>query len=675
MSQQPTDLDADMGDTSADCAIRRFVRNRYFNGKVMSARDMQAEQEYHAERLEVVAGHVLGEGVVCGLEPTVKPHDGGLEVSVTEGVVLDCCGRPVAIEEIEKERFPESAVPESGDFSLFVEFEPCLSEKVTRRGSEDACGENCEYNRVVEDYRLRIASGPPAERKPVPDLEFPTVEEKRQMAAAPSPPTHRARSKPARSYHEANGSGSAIAACGTGGDPAVFLGYFTRENGSWQREAATEPRHYVYSNDMLYAAVLSHATDVGNPHDVLTSVDGVEHVDGNVDLTSTDDSVTIGGGQGRIDLTVGSPVTEEIDAIASYVRDKTLKYTIEAFYDVARTYADEDGVIARRINEQAVSIIKLARDSLNGGDFRDERAFAQRLREIGEVESEILQALALSRFGWSWTSNGPWIDWGAGDYQAVLEALRETADGAYPTAAEMEAGIGGGEGAEPVEAEMEFLAVTAAEPVAAAETSEALSPLATDRSFEDFQAAFTELAGRLPPTGQDWIGGSLPDGYPDRGDTTALAVYQDRVAEAARWLDVPANESEVIRLPGGHEVEGRIIADAIDAPRSAVARLQPGDRVEDREDESPDEAVVIKLAKERADEWIVYGNETVAYQNRNLPYGADEEVVLVTFTSLLDGSDWAHWEAADPEDLFYEVVARGIKFHAFPKSRLRRVQE
>lgn len=673
MSQQHTDLEADVGAAPANCDIRRFVRNRFFNGKMMSARDMQAEQDYHAGRLETVAGQVLGEGVVCGLEPSVRPHDGGLEISVSAGVVLDCCGRPVAIEDIEKQRFPESAVPESGDFSLFVELDTCLSEKVTRRGSEDACGESCEYNRVVEDYRLRIAPGPPAERKAVPDLEFPTVEEKRQMADAPSAPTHRALSKPARSYHESDGDGSGIAACRTGGDPAVFLGYFTRENGSWQREPATEPRHYVYSNDMLYAAVLSHATDVGNPHDVLTSVDGVEHVDGNVDLSSADGSVTIAGGQGRIDLAVGPPVTGKIDALAAYVRDKTLKYTIEAFYDVARTYADEDGMIARRINEQAVSVIELARDGLDGGDFRDDRAFAERLRMIGEVESEILQALALSRFGWSWTGDGPWIDWAGGDYQAVMEAMRDVAGGTYPTAAEMEAGVGGGQGAEPAEAEMEFLALHAAEPVAAVETSEALSPLATDRSYEDLRVAFTELAGRLPPTGEDWIDDSLPDDYPGRGDATALAVYQDRVAEAATWLEVPAREPDVIRLPGGHEVEGRIIADAIDAPRSAVVRLGLGDRVEDREDDSPDEAIVIKLPEERADEWIVFGNETVAYQNRDLPYRDDEEVALVTFTSLLEESDWAHWMAADPEDLFYEVVSRGIKFHAFPKSRLRRV--
>ena len=601
MSQHHTDIDTDAESTHAGDGrgLERFSRNRYFNGKLMTARDMQAEQTYHARRLETLAGHVLGEGVVCGLETTVTADDGGVTVTVEPGVAVDSHGRVVVVDGTDKVPFAAEEVPAEGGFSLFVELDPCHAEKVPIPGSQDACSENCEYNRVVEDYDLRLVAGPPAERKPIPEVEFPTKED---LAAEDSGEPHYALSTPARSYYGREEDGAfRYAGCATGGDPAVFLGYYAEIEGGWERQEVTEPRHHVYGNDMLYAAVVSHATDFGNPHDVVTSVDGVEHVDGDVALESADGSVLSepGDGEGVVNLELSGAIQDEIDALAEYVRDRVLKYTIEAFYDVAATYADVDGEIAGEINGLAVEIITTAADALDEAAFADETAFASAVLELARHEQQILRLLDRSR------------------------------------------------------------------------TEDEFAPMATDRSFEDYAKAVEALVSRLPTDADGRVAESLPDGYADETDVTALAVDQDQLCEAGTWLETSSERT--MTLPGGHEVDARIIGDVVQ-PRgqpTEPAGLQPGDRVVDREAAEPQAAVVIKLADETAEEWTVYGDETVDFQNREYDYAPGEQVVLVSYETILD-ENWEYWEAADPDDLFYEVLTRSIKFHAFPEGRLQR---
>lgn len=282
MSHQHTDIDteSDQEQKAASCTLERFTRNRYFNGKLMTARDMQAEQAYHAARLETIAQHVLGEGVVCGLDTTVTAgDDGGVDVSVTAGVALDCCGRPVVVDGDDELSFDATEVSKSEGFSLFIELEPCDTEKVPMPGSQDACSENCEYNRVVEDYTIVAVEGRPAERKPVPEVEFPTQSELAQANThddATEP--HQMLSKAARTYNRRTDASGALGyvGCDTGGDPAVFLAYYEWSAGAWEHKPKAEPRHHVYSNDLLYAGLARHAADFDNPHEVHLAVEELE---------------------------------------------------------------------------------------------------------------------------------------------------------------------------------------------------------------------------------------------------------------------------------------------------------------------------------------------------------------------------------------------------------------
>lgn len=103
--------------------------------------------------------------------------------------------------------------------------------------------------------------------------------------------------------------------------------------------------------------------------------------------------------------------------------------------------------------------------------------------------------------------------------------------------------------------------------------------------------------------------------------------------------------------------------------RAPDPALGPGEYVSDLADPRPDLAVVLATPGARLDDWVVYREETVADHNPDRDPG--EPVVLVAFVSLLDAG-WPNWRGADAAALFDEAVARAVKFHAFPRSRLAR---
>jgi hypothetical protein len=141
------------------------------------------------------------------------------------------------------------------------------------------------------------------------------------------------------------------------------------------------------------------------------------------------------------------------------------------------------------------------------------------------------------------------------------------------------------------------------------------------------------------------------------------------------------DEREDIHLPVSRRtlLQTGALASATVMPVSASGRaaskpknkgkLGPGDAVIDREDSDPDAAVVLDLLDVPISDWNVFGNETVADQNPR--YNPKKSVVIVAFESHLDAG-WPDWGQAESNFLFEGVMERGIKFHAFPRTRLRR---
>jgi hypothetical protein len=301
--------------------LGRYERNRFFYGKLMTARDMQTEQTYHASRLEDLGRVVAGNGIVCGLEAsvteTVVNDTAKLEVTIDPGYALDAHGRPVVVKN-ETSKYLD--LPETSDISLFLTYEECLRETVPVPDSGDACKQECAYNRVLEVFEVTyeatspdVLSGTTTTHKPVPDIRFPSQTEVADDEVA-------ALDAIARSYYESEAG--ELHPCETDEASSVFLGVFTEDGGDWVRAAETAVRPHVYTNDMLYAALTRHATDFDNPHAVNAtqvgsplSVEGVHNPGGNIGLDSPDETVSItpDDGQDSIGLDVSASFRAELD--------------------------------------------------------------------------------------------------------------------------------------------------------------------------------------------------------------------------------------------------------------------------------------------------------------------------------------------------------------------------
>jgi len=89
--------------TSSDADDRRLAalhvprRNRYYAGKLLAASDLEMEQDYLRGADAQLARHVLGAGVVCGLDVTAGNAGDGPSIHVGAGLALDGWGRRVVV--------------------------------------------------------------------------------------------------------------------------------------------------------------------------------------------------------------------------------------------------------------------------------------------------------------------------------------------------------------------------------------------------------------------------------------------------------------------------------------------------------------------------------------------------------------------------------------------------
>jgi hypothetical protein len=420
MTQYTTDGDGDDG------RLRQFERNRYFHGKLMTARDMQLEQEYHRDRLDTLSQHLTGTGIVCGLETTVEEDEGILEVTVQPGLAIDSHGRPVVVEHRTTEEIDLSRIAD--EVSLYLEYDNCVKETVPVPGSEDACEEECTYNRIREVFEITHDSGPPEEQKPIRHVMFPSSADFDLPAGESQPaPTHDELHRVARSYYE--NAEDELRDCDTESDGSIFLGYFTTSGDSpWTRQTNGEPRPHVFTNDMLYAAIARHAADFENPHEVTLEVDDPETgailrvrdsatPDGNVKLRSPDETVAIDADANakRVDLEVAERLLETIDDLEDrldqhdrYALERSLWCTCQSFSTVHRQFGLEvAGKVAERAREAVTEAVyeepAAYLEILVGGDdpglFGLQRHVGDALSERDDVEGLERYVAAVERLG------------------------------------------------------------------------------------------------------------------------------------------------------------------------------------------------------------------------------------------------------------------------------------
>jgi len=79
----------------------RPKRNNFFSGRLLTAEDFQAEQQYFLEKHRLHNRLLLGLGVVTGLEVSVdKRSKNERVIRVKPGMAIDCLGREIILIEL-----------------------------------------------------------------------------------------------------------------------------------------------------------------------------------------------------------------------------------------------------------------------------------------------------------------------------------------------------------------------------------------------------------------------------------------------------------------------------------------------------------------------------------------------------------------------------------------------
>ncbi|MEF8855862.1 MAG: PASTA domain-containing protein [Haloplanus sp.] len=392
-----------------DCGLDRFERNRYFHGKLMTARDMAADQHYHRDRHRAQARHVGGTGAVCGLDVTVTDTDaGGVSVTVGAGYAVDGCGHPIVVDNEFSETFGPDTVDADERVAVWIKYAECDLESVPVRGAEDACGDECAFNRVLEISEIECQNYDEDANhgKAVPNVRFPTKGDLTSLDGdGPLSATDPGLATVAQSFAEADGGYED--GCSYEGE-AVFLGVYEPDEGeeTWSKVPGVSPRARVYTNDMLYAATARHTADFGNPHQSSLEVESANgaaavHVeddrsgDADVTVTSSDSVLTVSVDESaqEINLTTGAALEKLIETriapMEQYIMDKSMKYTYRIFSGVASTYDTET---AGQIAEKT----KTAVDDRVYASKADYHEFIDDVHElatslIGEVEDDVTE--------------------------------------------------------------------------------------------------------------------------------------------------------------------------------------------------------------------------------------------------------------------------------------------
>ena len=144
-------------------------RNHYFYGKILSAGDLEMEQDYGKQKRWLINRLTLGSGVVDGLSVGVSDD----RLTVTDGVALDGLGREIVIpatvtvDPFEptppylEPGFDSNAV---GNFTLWLCYREYLTDYTPTVSASDS-QEDAEAGTIVESYAFRLTQSTPGKAK------------------------------------------------------------------------------------------------------------------------------------------------------------------------------------------------------------------------------------------------------------------------------------------------------------------------------------------------------------------------------------------------------------------------------------------------------------------------------------------------------------------------------
>jgi hypothetical protein len=153
-----------------------FVRPRFFGGMLLTEDDLQAAIDYSVAKRKLTNRHVIGAGVVCGLEVRCHPCDTG-KVSVSPGYAIECCGNDILVscpEEVDIIALVRDLRLRKGidcgepcddqprqDYHLYVRYAELPTEPVAPYAPDDCATGECEFSRIREGYCFELRCDPP----------------------------------------------------------------------------------------------------------------------------------------------------------------------------------------------------------------------------------------------------------------------------------------------------------------------------------------------------------------------------------------------------------------------------------------------------------------------------------------------------------------------------------
>jgi hypothetical protein len=155
------------------CDIARFSRNNYYTGKLLTERELTAEQRYHIDKLRLHQLGLHGWGVVCGLKVTPHPECPSLYVVVKPGLAIDAAGREILVRscvECPLPRPPATKPPAE---------DPCPSEYSAPapppppQSKESADASAGKGGAASDPSSMPASGGYPASSSPCPDVPKP----------------------------------------------------------------------------------------------------------------------------------------------------------------------------------------------------------------------------------------------------------------------------------------------------------------------------------------------------------------------------------------------------------------------------------------------------------------------------------------------------------------------
>lgn len=130
-----------------------FSRNRYYQGKMLTSTDFEAEQRYMNNKRRFFNQMVAGSGILCGLN-VISLDD--LSVMIESGAAIDDTGREIVVDSSVVKKL--SALPgfeelSTDEVSLCIRYRESETQPVYAVSRQE-CGREFEYNRIEEGYEL-----------------------------------------------------------------------------------------------------------------------------------------------------------------------------------------------------------------------------------------------------------------------------------------------------------------------------------------------------------------------------------------------------------------------------------------------------------------------------------------------------------------------------------------